>query len=88
MIVLDQVAKTFDGGRTSYDNYEEQAGLAAGPDWRALERLDSAEPWLRSPHGCVRYVYGLPVDGRILFYYEYTRPDLSHDLRVAVVETG
>ncbi len=78
---------TFDGGRTSYDNYEEHAGLAAGPDWRSLERLASDEPWVRSPHGCVRYVFALPQEDRVLFYYEYTRPDLSHDLRVAVVET-
>ncbi len=79
---------TFDGGRTSYDNYEEQAGLAEGPDLRRLTRLDDGGPWVRSPHGCVRYVYGLPVEGRVHFYYEYTRPDLSHELRVAVVEEG
>jgi hypothetical protein len=34
----------------------------------------------------VRYVYGLPVGDRIHFYYEYTREDGAHDLRVAVVE--
>jgi hypothetical protein len=77
---------TFDGGRTSYDNYEEWAGLATSPDRRRFTRLDSAEPWVRSPHGCVRYVYGLVVDDRVFFYYEFTRPDGSHDLRVAVVE--
>ena len=82
------VVATFDGGRTSYDNYEEWAGLAAGPDVHRLERLETGGPWVRSPHGCVRYVYALPVEGRMHFYYEYTRADLSHDLRVAVVDLG
>ncbi len=77
---------TFDGGRTSYDNYEEHAGLATSHDGMSFERIDTDEPWLRSPHGCVRYVYGQRVDDRIYFYFEYTRDDLSHDLRVAVVE--
>jgi hypothetical protein len=76
---------TFDGGRTSYDNYEEWAGLATSSDRHSFTRLDSGVPWVSSPHGCVRYVYGLPVGDRMFFYYEFTRPDLSHDLRVAIV---
>ena len=79
---------TFDGGRTSYDNYEERAGLAIADDVRTFTRLDSGEPWVASPHGTVRYVYGLAVEDRIYFYYEFTRADHSHDLRVAVVETA
>jgi hypothetical protein len=82
------VVATFDGGHTSYDDYEEWAGLAAGPDVRRLERLETGGPWVRSPHGCVRYVYALPVDDRMYLYYEYTRADRSHDLRVAVVDVG
>jgi hypothetical protein len=84
----DGFVATFDGGRTSYDNYEEWAGLAVGDDRRSFTRIDTPGPWVRSPHGCVRYVYGLPVEDRVFFYYEFTRPDLSHDLRVAVVEIG
>jgi hypothetical protein len=77
---------TWDGGRTFFDNYEEWCGLASSPDGRQFERLAIEGPWVRSPHGCVRYVYGLRVDDRIYFYYEYTRQDLSHDLRVATVD--
>jgi len=77
---------TYDGGRTFYDNYEEWAGLATSPDGKQWARIATeAGPWVRSPHGCVRYVYGLPHQDRILFYYEYTLPDGSHDLRVSVV---
>ena len=79
---------TFSGGRTMYDQFEEWCGLAVSDDGRRIERLDTGGPWVRSPYGCVRYVYGLPVGDRIHFYYEYTREDGAHDLRVAVVEPG
>lgn len=75
----------FDGGRTSYDNYEEWCGIAWSDDGVTFHREPLQEPWVRSPHGCVRYVYGLRVGDEIYFYYEYTREDLSHDLRVSKV---
>lgn len=77
---------TWDGGRTFFDNYEEWCGLAASPDGKHFDRIDAAAPWVTSPHGCVRYVYGQRVDDRIFIYYEYTREDLAHDLRVAAVD--
>ena len=77
---------TYDGGRTSYDNYEEWCGLAASPDGHTFTRIAMDQPWVRSPHGCVRYVYALHVGRKVYFYFEYTREDLSHDLRVAVIE--
>ncbi len=76
---------TYDGGRTRFDQYEEWCGLAWSSDGLRFERLPQSEPWVRSPYGCVRYVYGLRHGDEIFFYYEYTRPDLSHDLRVARV---
>ncbi len=76
---------TWDGGRTFYDNYEEWCGLAWSDDRRKFTRLDTGGPWVRSEHGSVRYVYGLVAGGRVHFYYEYTRADGSHDLRVATV---
>ncbi len=81
----DQWVATYDGGRTFYDNYEEMAGLAMSDDLRSFRRLPADEPWVRSPFGSVRYVYGLAAEGSIHFYFEYTREDGSHDLRVAVV---
>ena len=75
-------AATYDGGRTSYDNYEEWAGLATSPDGLTFVRVTSDAPWVRSPYGSVRYVYVLPLPDRVFVYYEYTRADGSHDLRV------
>lgn len=72
----------FDGGRTFYDNYEEMAGLATSRDGREFTRLDTGGPWLSSPHGIVRYVCAVPVADEVFFYYEYTREDGSHELRV------
>lgn len=74
----------FDGGRTFYDNYEEKAGLATSSDGRSFTRLDTGGPWVSSPHGIVRYVCAVPVGDEIFFYYEYTREDASHELRVAI----
>lgn len=73
----------FDGGRTFYDNYEEHAGLAVSDDGRSFERLP--DRWVTSPYGCIRYVCALRATGWVWFYFEYTRQDGSHDLRVARV---
>ncbi|MEE3279482.1 MAG: hypothetical protein VX211_06835, partial [Pseudomonadota bacterium] len=75
----------YDGGRTFYDTYEEWCGLAWSENGTRFERLVQHRPWVRSPYGCVRYVYALERPGAIYFYYEYTRADGSHDLRVSVV---
>jgi len=79
----DGYLATYDGGRTFYDNYEEQASIASSPDGKTFER--SAERWVSAPHGGVRYVCAVPVPGSIFVYFEYTRPDGSHDMRVAEV---
>lgn len=79
----DGYAAFYDGGSGYYDNYEEWCGLAYSPDGVRFERLTRAGPWVRSPHGCVRYVYGLRVEDWLYCYYEYTRADLSHELRVS-----
>lgn len=70
----------FDGGRTFYDNYEEHAGLATSPDGLTFERL--GDPWITSPHGCVRYVCAVRARDAIYCYFEYTLADGSHELRV------
>lgn len=77
---------TYDGGRSMYDTYEEWCGLAWSADGARFERLEQSEPWVVSPYGCVRYVYAMEVESRVYFYYEYTRADSSHDLRVSIVE--
>lgn len=78
----DGLVAMYDGGRTFYDNYEEHAGIAYSADGVSFERLEVEVPWLTSPHGIVRYVSAVPVDDSIFFYYEYTREDGAHQLRV------
>jgi hypothetical protein len=75
-------AAFYDGGAGFYDNYEEMCGLAFSRDMIHFERLTRDEPWVSSTYGCVRYVYALPAEGELFIYYEYTRSDLSHELRV------
>ncbi len=75
----------FDGGRTFYDNYEEQAGFALSPDGKHFTRLD--DPWISSPFGCVRYVCAVDTPDALFFSFEYTRQDGSHDLRVQRIDT-
>jgi hypothetical protein len=76
----------FDGGRTFYDNYEEKAGLAISDDGKSFQRLASDHPWVSSDYGTVRYVCALRVRSKIHFYYEFTRPDGAHDLRMSAVD--
>lgn len=77
----------YDGGRTGYDTYEEWCGLAWSGDDKKFERLEQEEPWIRSPWGCIRYVCALKTPLGVSFYYEFTREDGSHDLRVSHVST-
>lgn len=73
----------FDGGTTMYDQYEEWCGTAISHDLERWTRVSTNGPWVRSPHGCIRYVTPLIVDNEILYYYEYTRQDGSHELRMS-----
>lgn len=82
----DGYLATWDGGRTFFDNYEEWSALATSPDGRSFTRVAPDDRWVTSPHGCVRYLYGLRTGDKLYWYYEYTREDLSHDLRVSVVD--
>jgi hypothetical protein len=47
-------------------------------------RLSGERPWVTSPHrgGSVRYLDALVVGGRWWLYYEMTRADGAHELRV------
>ena len=72
----------FDGGTTTYDTYEEWCGLAISHDLEHWTRVSTNGPWVRSPHGCIRYVDALIVDDAIYYYYEYARQDGSHELRM------
>lgn len=73
----------YDGSASVEENYEERAGVAVGLDLRHFERLTPAGPALTSPNasGSVRYVDAVRLPGEVLFYYEFARPDGSHELR-------
>lgn len=77
----------YDGSASVQDNYEEQVGLAISFDLQSFRRVTEDAPLLVSPHGSgsVRYLDVIEVSGRLYYYYEFARPDGSHDLRVEVV---
>ncbi len=74
----------YDGSASVEGNYEERTGLAQSFDLRHFQRLSFQGPLLVSPHGSgsLRYLDVVPLDEEILFYYEYCRPDGSHELRM------
>lgn len=78
----------FDGRRDASDSYEGKAGLAVTSDFETVTKLDVYGPRFASPHatGSLRYVDVVQFPDRAYFYYEYARPDGSHELRVNVVE--
>jgi len=78
----------YDGSASVAENYEERTGLALTFDLRHFERVTEAGPILTSPHasGSLRYLDALLIDGVIHYYYEYARPDGSHELRLNQVE--
>ncbi len=72
----------FDGGTTGYDNFEEWCGVATSHDLERWTRVSTNGPWVRGPHGAIRYVEALVVDDAVWYYYEWTREDGSHELRM------
>ena len=79
----------YDGSVSVAENYEERAGLCVSADLRRWERVSTTGPCLTSPHasGSVRYVEALPMPDGLRYYYEYARPDGSHELRTSFVPT-
>lgn len=78
----------YDGSASVEENYEEKAGLAISYDLRSWRRITTGGPWVTSPHGCIRYIEAVPVDDAVYYYYEYTRADGSHELRVCTAGNG
>ncbi|MED7951356.1 hypothetical protein [Streptomyces sp. BE303] len=71
----------YDGSADAAGNYEERCGLAVSTDLREWHRLTTDGPWLD-----VRYADVVAARGRWYLYYEQTRPDGAHELRVAVLD--
>jgi hypothetical protein len=77
----------YDGSADAQENYEERCGIAVSGDLRHWQRLTADRPWLAGPHGSgsVRYLDALLLNGQWWIYYEMTRADGAHDLRVLQV---
>lgn len=74
----------YDGSASAKENYEERCGLAISSDLRQWERLTRDHPWISGPHatGSARYFDAVAVGDEWWIYYEVTRPDGAHDLRL------
>ena len=74
----------YDGSASLEGNYEERTGLVQSWDLHTFFRLSHAGPTIVSPHasGGLRYIDAVIFDDQIYFYYEYCRPDGSHELRL------
>ena len=75
-----------DMGRSTYDSYEEWSGIAISHDLERWIRVTTNGPWIISKYGGIRYIDALQVHDEIWYYYEYTREDGSHELRLSKVK--
>jgi len=77
----------YDGSASVAENYEERTGLAVSLDLRHFQRVSWDGPALVSPHasGSLRYLDVVQLPDELRYYYEYARPDGSHELRLSRV---
>ncbi|MGC4193240.1 MAG: hypothetical protein QM589_19000 [Thermomicrobiales bacterium] len=83
-----QFVGLYDGSKSVTENYEERCGAATSKDLKTWVRVSTDGP-IVGPNGgpgSVRYAEAVQGDGWIRFYYEYTRPDGSHELRTIRVD--
>jgi hypothetical protein len=81
-------AGLYDGSASHEENYEERLGLATSPDGRSWRSDTTTGPWLTGPgpSGSIRYVDVVARDGVWWAYFEITRPDGAHELRLGRAE--
>jgi hypothetical protein len=73
----------YDGRADAEENWEERTGIATGPSPDRLAAVGD-KPIVAAPS--IRYLSAVSsADGGWLVYYEYSRPDGAHDLRVEYV---
>jgi hypothetical protein len=73
----------WDGSVGVEQNYEEKAALAVSYDLLTIAKVNSGGPVLETGlKKAVRYTDALVHDGYIWYYYEYTREDGAHELRL------
>ena len=73
----------YDGCAGVEENYEEKAGICVSTDLRSWERITKSGPFVLSPHAqrTIRYIEVVQREDALYYYYEYARPDGSHELR-------
>lgn len=78
----------YDGSASVAENYEEKAGLAVSHDLMHWDRITVGGPFVESPYAShtIRYIDVVPTDTHLHYFYEWTRPDGSHELRTSIVE--
>ena len=74
----------YDGSSKVEENYEERTGLAVSLDLLHWKRLTPSGPHIESPHltGSIRYIYPIDLGSEVVIYYEYTRADGAHEIRM------
>ncbi|TDE00212.1 hypothetical protein [Jiangella asiatica] len=77
----------YDGSAGADENYEERTGLALSFDLEHWRRLTPHRPWVTTSQGSgsVRYLDAVTVDDEWWLYYEMTRADGAHELRMSRV---
>ncbi|MHB8645441.1 MAG: hypothetical protein ACYDAR_06600, partial [Thermomicrobiales bacterium] len=80
----------YDGSASVAENYEERCGVAYSMDLRVWQRASLTRPVIgpNGGPGSVRYVEAVQGPDWVRYYYEWTRPDGSHELRTSLVPTS
>jgi hypothetical protein len=75
----------YDGSAGHHENYEETCGMAVSSEWLNWQSVTPNGPAFTSPNGSksLRYVDVQPAGEDVFLFYEFARPDGSHDLRLA-----
>ena len=78
----------YDGSAGVEENYEEKAGICVSHDLRHWQRVTLDGPFVLSPHATrtIRYIEVVARETHLHYFYEWTRPDGSHELRTTAVE--
>jgi hypothetical protein len=85
--IKDKFLAFYDGSSSHKENYEERTGLAVSTDLKTWTVTTSQEPALVSPHAShsLRYIDAQPIGDHVALFYEYSREDQAHDLRLRMV---
>jgi hypothetical protein len=85
----EQFFAFYDGSASHAENYEERTGIAVSTDLKSWQSLTPNGPALTVSHasGCLRYIDAQVRGDVAKLFYEVARPDSSHEMRVASLQT-